>query len=190
MCPVMIITIYFAADHKKMVSGQKNSIFGPQKDHFGQLGPWNGLLSGQTATYQKTKGIPQDMEELSSHWVGTVRAKERWFHRCSVKKRRIWVKNELFWPKIHFFFKFSNFVCHHHDRTPKRQHFCVDSVAWLFTKKWFRAKKQLFWTSKTTFWFLMMIMMVSMIIMMIILVILIIIMTKMTKKHTITVKFE
>ena len=55
MCPVMIKTIYF--DHKKMVSGQKNSIFGPQKGHFGQSGPRNGPPSGQTATYQKTKGI-------------------------------------------------------------------------------------------------------------------------------------
>ena len=53
-----------------------------------------------------------------------------------------------------------------------------------------------FWTSKTTFCaydrnlFLMMIMMVAMIIMVIILVILMMIMTEMTKKHTITVKFE
>ena len=57
MCPVMIITIYFEADHKKLVSSQKSSIFGPQKGHFGQSGPRNGPPSGQTATYQKTKGI-------------------------------------------------------------------------------------------------------------------------------------
>ena len=58
MCPVMIITIYFEADHKKTVSGQKKpSIFGPQKGHFGQSGPRNDRPSGQTATYQKTEGI-------------------------------------------------------------------------------------------------------------------------------------
>ena len=57
MCPVMIIKIYFEADHKNMVSGQKNSIFGPQKGHFGQLGPRNGLPSAQTGTYRKTEGI-------------------------------------------------------------------------------------------------------------------------------------
>ena len=57
MCPVMIITIYFEADHKKLVSSQKSSIFGPQKGHFGQSGPRNGPPSGQTATYPKTEGI-------------------------------------------------------------------------------------------------------------------------------------
>ena len=57
MCPVMIITIYFEADHKKLVSSQKSSIFGPQKGHFGQSGPRNGPPGGQTATYQKTEGI-------------------------------------------------------------------------------------------------------------------------------------
>ena len=57
MCPVMIITIYFEADHKKIDSGQKNSIFGPQKGHFGQSGPQNGPPGGQTATYRKTEGI-------------------------------------------------------------------------------------------------------------------------------------
>ena len=35
----------------------KNSIFGPQKGHFGQSGPRNGPPGGQTATYQRTEGI-------------------------------------------------------------------------------------------------------------------------------------
>ena len=154
MCPVMIITIYFEADHKKLVSSQKSSIFGPQKGHFVQSGPRNGPPNGQTATYQKTKGIQSSLRIWRScHPIesGPSEPKKWGFHRCSVKKRRIWVKNELFWPKIHFFLKFSNFVCHHHDRTPKRQHFCVDSVAWLFTKKWFRAKNSIFGPQKGHF---------------------------------------
>ena len=57
MCPVMIITIYFEADHKKLVSSQRSSIFGPQKGHFVQSGPRNGPPVGQTATYRKTEGI-------------------------------------------------------------------------------------------------------------------------------------
>ena len=36
--------------------GPKNSIFGPQKGHFGQSGPRNGPPGGQTATYRKTEG--------------------------------------------------------------------------------------------------------------------------------------
>ena len=51
----MIITIYFEADHKKLVSSQRSSIFGPQKGHFGQSGPRNGPPGGQTATYRKTE---------------------------------------------------------------------------------------------------------------------------------------
>ena len=109
MCPVMIITIYFEADHKKLVSSQKSSIFGPQKGHFVQSGPRNGPPNGQTATYQKTKGIQSSLRIWRScHPIesGPSEPKKWGFHRCRVKKRRIWVKNALFWPKIHFFFNF------------------------------------------------------------------------------------
>ena len=41
---------WFEAVHKNIISGPKNSAFG-------QLGPWNGLPNGQTATYRKTEGI-------------------------------------------------------------------------------------------------------------------------------------
>ena len=34
-----------------------------------------------------------------------------------------------FWAQNPFFPKSSTFFCHHHDWTPKRQHFCVDPVA-------------------------------------------------------------
>ena len=81
MCPVMIITIYFEADHKKMVSSQKSSIFGPQSS----LRIWRSCHPIES---------------------GPSEPKKWGFHRCSVKKRRIWVKNELFWPKIHFFWNF------------------------------------------------------------------------------------
>ena len=49
------------ADHKKIGFKPKNSIFGPQKGHFGQSGPRNGTPSGQTATYQQTKGIQSSL---------------------------------------------------------------------------------------------------------------------------------
>ena len=58
---------------------------------------------------------------------------------------------KFFGQKSIFFWKLSNFVCHHHDRTPKRQHFCVDSVARLSTKKWFRAKNSIFGPQKGHF---------------------------------------
>merc|ERR1719209_2495763 len=38
-------------------------------------------------------------------------------------------ENEVFWPKIHFFAKSVQLFCYHHDRTTKRQHFCVDLLA-------------------------------------------------------------
>ena len=53
----MMVTVFFEAVHKKLISGQKNSVFGPKKGHFGQSVPKNGPPSGQTATYRKTKGI-------------------------------------------------------------------------------------------------------------------------------------
>ena len=71
----------------------KNSIFGPQKGHFGQSGPRNGPPAGQTATYRKTEGI----QSYLRIW-GTYDPIESWpfelkkwgFHRCSVKKCKIW----------------------------------------------------------------------------------------------------
>ena len=92
MCPVMIITIYFEADHKKLVSSQKSSIFGPQKGHFVQSGPRNGPPNGQTATYQKTNGIQSSLRIWRScHPIesGPSKPKKWGFHRCSVKKCRI-----------------------------------------------------------------------------------------------------
>ena len=106
MCPVMIITIYFEADHKKLVSSQKSSIFGPQKGHFGQSGPWNGPPSGQTTTYQKTKGIQSSLRIWRScHPIesGPSEPKKWGFHRCSVKKRRISGKKCSFLARNPFF---------------------------------------------------------------------------------------
>ena len=143
MCPVMIITIYFEADHKKLVSSQKSSIFGPQKGHFVQSGPRNGPPNGQTATYQKTNGIQSSLRIWRScHPIesGPSEPKKWGFHRCSVKKRRISGKKCSFLARNPFFWKLSNFICHHHDRTPKRQHFSVDSLARVSKKKGFGPK--------------------------------------------------
>ena len=49
---IMVILLFMRVNE-----GQKKSIFGPQKGHFGQLGPQNGPPSGQTGTYRKTEGI-------------------------------------------------------------------------------------------------------------------------------------
>ncbi len=107
MCPVMIITIYFEADHKKLVSSQKSSIFGPQKGHFVQSGPRNGPPNGQTATYQKTNGIQSSLRIWRScHPIesGPSEPKKWGFHRCSVKKRRISGKKCSFLARNPFFF--------------------------------------------------------------------------------------
>ena len=109
MCPVMIITIYFEADHKKLVSSQKSSIFGPQKGHFVQSGPRNGPPNGQTATYQKTKGIQSSLRIWRScHPIesGPSEPKKWGFHRCSVKKRRISGKKCSFLARNPFFWNF------------------------------------------------------------------------------------
>ena len=154
MCPVMIITIYFEADHKKLVSSQKSSIFGPQKGHFGQLGPQNGPPSGQTGTYRKTEGIQSYLRIWRScHPIesGPSEPKKGWFHRCSVKKCRIFGQKCSFLAPNPFFSYPSNFFCHHHDGTPKRQHFSVESFARVSTKKWFRAKNSIFGPQKGHF---------------------------------------
>ena len=95
----MIVTIYFEADHKKMVSGQKNSIFGPQKGHFGQSGPRNGPPSGQTATYRKTEGIQSYLKIWGCYdpiESGPSETKKGGLYRCSVKKSDF---GAIFWPK-------------------------------------------------------------------------------------------
>ena len=87
MCPVMIRTIYFEADHKKLVSSQKSSIFGPQKGHFGQSGPRNGFQSylriwgtyellGQLKT-QLSKIDPKTFSLTENSFLGAGNAKYR-----------------------------------------------------------------------------------------------------------------
>ena len=51
----MIVTIYFEVDHKKTGFGPKNSIFGPQKGHFGQLGPQTARRAAKRAPTGKLK---------------------------------------------------------------------------------------------------------------------------------------
>ena len=102
MCPVMIITIYFEADHKKLVSSQKSSIFGPQKGHFGQLGPQNGPLSGQTGTYRKTEGIQSYLRIWGRYDLiksGPSEPKRGGLYGCSVKKTDCRAENG---PKMQF----------------------------------------------------------------------------------------
>ena len=66
-------------------------------------------------------------------------------------------KMQNFGPKMQFFGPKSIFCqkrptfCYHHDRKTKRQHFCVDSVAWLFTKNGFGPKNSFFGPQKGHF---------------------------------------
>ena len=155
MCPVMIITIYFEADHKKLVSSQKSSIFGPQKGHFVQSGPRNGPPNGQTATYQKTKGIQSSLRIWRScHPIesGPSEPKKWGFHRCSVKKRRISGKKCSFFGQEPIFFGncpilfVTTMTGHQKDNifllTPL--HGCP--------KKKVSGQKQHFWTPKGPLW--------------------------------------
>ena len=87
----MIVTIYFEADHKKNGFGPKNSIFGPQKGHFGQSGPRNGPPSGQTTTYRKTEGIQSYLRIWGTYdpiESGSSDPKKWGLYGCSVKKCR------------------------------------------------------------------------------------------------------
>ena len=54
--------------------------------------------------------LPQDMGDIWSHWVRSFRAEKWGFHGCSVKKCRSLGRKCSFWPKIHFFRKWSNFL--------------------------------------------------------------------------------
>ena len=117
----MIVTIYFEVDHKKTGFGPKNSIFGPQKGHF-----------GRTAIYRKTKGIQSSLRIWRScHPIesGPSEPKKGRFHRCSVKKCRILGQKCSFLAQNPFFLELVQIFCHYHDWTPNTQHFCVDSVA-------------------------------------------------------------
>ena len=70
MCPVMIITIYFEADLKKMVSGQKKQNFWIPKGPLWAIGAmkWPAEWpNGHLPENQGYQEFPQNIEELSSH---------------------------------------------------------------------------------------------------------------------------
>jgi len=155
MCPVMIITIYFEADHKKLVSSQKSSIFGPQKGHFVQSGPWNGPPSGQTTTYQKTKGIQSSLRIWRScHPIesGPSEPKKGWFHRCSVKKCRISGKKMQFFGPKSFFLEIVQLCLSPPWRDTKKTKFFCWILCTGVHKKMFLGQKQHFWTPKGPLW--------------------------------------
>ena len=92
-CPVIIEAKNLEDAHKKMDFGPKNSTFGPKKAHFGQSGPKNGLPSGQTATYRKTKGIQSCLMIWGTYdpiESGPSDPKKWGLYGCSVKKCRFW----------------------------------------------------------------------------------------------------
>merc|ERR1712015_303967 len=95
----MIVTIYFEADHKKIDFRPKNSVFGPQKGHFGQSVPKNSPPSGQTATYWKTNGIQSYLRIWGCYdpiESGPSETKKVGLYGCSVKKSDF---RAIFWPK-------------------------------------------------------------------------------------------
>ena len=78
---------------EKMDFWPKNNTFGPKKAHFGQSSPKNGLLSGQTATYRKTKGIQSCLMIWGTYdpiELGPSDPKKWGLYGCSVKKCRFW----------------------------------------------------------------------------------------------------
>merc|ERR1711860_418268 len=74
----------------------KNSIFGPQKGHFGQSGPRNGPPSGQMATYRKTEVIQSYLRIWGTYdpiESGPADPKKWGLYRRSVKKYRFSSQN-------------------------------------------------------------------------------------------------
>ena len=55
MCPVMIITIYFEADHKKMVMGQKTAFLDPKRATLGNQGHETGRQAAKRPPTGKLK---------------------------------------------------------------------------------------------------------------------------------------
>ena len=91
---------FTTVDHKKIGVGPKNSIFGPQKGHFGQSGPRNGPPGGQTATYRKTEGIQSYLRICGCYDLiksGLSEPKKKGFYGCSVKKSDF---RAIFVPKM------------------------------------------------------------------------------------------
>ena len=89
-CPVMIVTIFLGWP-QKINFRPKNRVFGPQKGHFGQLGPRNGLPSGQMTTNQKTKHIQSYLriwETYDPIESGPSEPKKWGLYRRSVEKCR------------------------------------------------------------------------------------------------------
>ena len=103
---------YHAVPYNAMRYNGIICMFGPKKGHFRQLGPYNGLPSSQTATFQKTEGIQSYLRIWGTYdpiESGSSDHKKWGFHRCSVKNAEFRAKNAVFWPKIHFFRKSSKF---------------------------------------------------------------------------------
>ena len=110
----------------------KKPTFGPKKGHFGQSGPRNGPPSGQTTIYRKTKGIQSYLRIWRTYdpiESGSSAPKKWGLYGCSVKECRISGQKCSFLARNPFFSEIVQIFCHHHDWTPKRQHFCVDPVA-------------------------------------------------------------
>ena len=102
---IFVLTPLHGCSQKKGF-GPKNSFFGPQKGHFGQLGPRNGPPGGQTATYRKTEGIQSYLRIWGTYdpiESGPSELKKWGFHRCSVKKCRISGRKCIFLAQNPFF---------------------------------------------------------------------------------------
>ena len=133
----------------------KNIIFWPKKGYFGQLGPKNGLLSGQTATYRKPKAIQSYLRMWGSYdpiEPGPSDPQKWGLYGCSVKKNsfegQFWAKNGPWTPPGACPATWSTRKC------------CLFGVpSWWYQKKmndvhknWFLAKKHHFLTQKGLFW--------------------------------------
>ena len=66
MCPAMIVTIYFEADLKKMVSGQKTAFLDPKR---ATLGNWGHKTAG--VAKRPPTGIPK-LSRVTSGYGGLM----------------------------------------------------------------------------------------------------------------------
>ena len=68
-CPAMIVTIFFEAGHKKMISGQKTAFWGPERATLGNRGHETVRRAakrpnGHLPENRRYPELPQDMGDL------------------------------------------------------------------------------------------------------------------------------
>ena len=100
---------FFRLATKKMILGQKYSIFGSKKGHFGQSGPRSGLPSLR---------IWETFDPIES---GPSEPKKMGVHRWSIKMQNFGPKMHFFLAQNRFFSQMVQIFCYYHDWTVNTQ---------------------------------------------------------------------